>query len=161
VEKCGVNRNTFYYHFRDIPDAMEFAFKRELDQIIDKHLEIDSVLECLELVANLLDSNKKAMLHIYRSIPRDAFLTYLDHIFIYSITEALDKITEGTDLPADDKHLIIRFYKCMFVGAVLDWLDHGMNYDLPFDMNRLVALASENKIPWVLNSDAKQGAKRK
>ena len=20
VERCGVNRNTFYYHFRDIPD---------------------------------------------------------------------------------------------------------------------------------------------
>ena len=23
VERCGVNRNTFYYHFRDIPDAVE------------------------------------------------------------------------------------------------------------------------------------------
>ena len=22
VERCGVNRNTFYYHFRDIPDVM-------------------------------------------------------------------------------------------------------------------------------------------
>ena len=23
VEHCGVNRNTFYYHFRDIPDVVE------------------------------------------------------------------------------------------------------------------------------------------
>ena len=31
VERCGVNRNTFYYHFRDIPDVMHFALKREAD----------------------------------------------------------------------------------------------------------------------------------
>ena len=32
VERCGVNRNTFYYHFRDIPDVMYFALKREADR---------------------------------------------------------------------------------------------------------------------------------
>ena len=30
VERCGVNRNTFYYHFRDIPDVMYFASKSPL-----------------------------------------------------------------------------------------------------------------------------------
>ena len=29
VERCGVNRNTFYYHFRDIPDAVEAMVKEE------------------------------------------------------------------------------------------------------------------------------------
>lgn len=28
VERCGVNRNTFYYHFRDIPDVVEFIMKK-------------------------------------------------------------------------------------------------------------------------------------
>ena len=28
VERCGVNRNTFYYHFRDIPDVVEFILKK-------------------------------------------------------------------------------------------------------------------------------------
>ena len=31
VEHCGVNRNTFYYHFRDIPDAVEAMVKEELN----------------------------------------------------------------------------------------------------------------------------------
>ena len=26
VERCGVNRNTFYYHFRDISDVVESVF---------------------------------------------------------------------------------------------------------------------------------------
>ncbi len=33
VERCGVNRNTFYYHFRDIPDVVEFILKRKWDEI--------------------------------------------------------------------------------------------------------------------------------
>ena len=28
VERCGVNRNTFYYHFKDIPDVVEFILKK-------------------------------------------------------------------------------------------------------------------------------------
>ena len=34
VERCGVNRNTFYYHFRDIPDAVEAVVKEELKDIL-------------------------------------------------------------------------------------------------------------------------------
>ena len=34
VERCGVNRNTFYYHFRDIPDAVEAMVKGELNDIL-------------------------------------------------------------------------------------------------------------------------------
>ena len=33
VERCGVNRNSFYYHFRDIPDAVEAMVKEELNDI--------------------------------------------------------------------------------------------------------------------------------
>lgn len=33
VERCGVNRNTFYYHFRDISDVVEYALLREVDKV--------------------------------------------------------------------------------------------------------------------------------
>ena len=33
VEECGINRNTFYYHFQDIPDLIEAIAKEESDLI--------------------------------------------------------------------------------------------------------------------------------
>ena len=42
VERCGVNRNTFYYHFRDISDVVECALKREVDKAFEQPVEIDS-----------------------------------------------------------------------------------------------------------------------
>ena len=35
VERCGVNRNTFYYHFKDIPDVVEFILKKKWDEILE------------------------------------------------------------------------------------------------------------------------------
>ncbi len=78
VERCGVNRNTFYYHFRDISDVVESALLREVDNAFEHPVEVDSMLECLEVLVNLIGENKKAMLHIYCSVQRATFTSVLD-----------------------------------------------------------------------------------
>ena len=42
VERCGVNRNTFYYHFKDIPDVVEFILKKKWDEILE--LDADEII---------------------------------------------------------------------------------------------------------------------
>lgn len=34
TEGCGVNRQTFYYHFEDIPDLMAWSLRRNFDRVI-------------------------------------------------------------------------------------------------------------------------------
>lgn len=135
VERCGVNRNTFYYHFRDIPDVVEYIMKREADTIIEEQKSLKSVGECLDKVLLLFKENRKAMLHIYRSVQRDVFVQYLDSISQYMTTQYFDQVAEkeGTISPEKKKSLVY-FYKCLFVGIALDWLDHGMEYDLSADV---------------------------
>ncbi len=52
VERCGVNRNTFYYHFRDIPDAVEAMVKEELNDILKDQKVPESVSDCMEILVN-------------------------------------------------------------------------------------------------------------
>lgn len=40
VERCQVNRNTFYYHFRDIPSLTEHSIKDWTERVIKKQLRI-------------------------------------------------------------------------------------------------------------------------
>ena len=49
VEDCGINRNSFYYHFDDIPSLLEEMINREADRIIAEHSRIESIEECLEV----------------------------------------------------------------------------------------------------------------
>ena len=32
VEECGVNRQTFYYHFDDVYDLLEWVFEEDTEQ---------------------------------------------------------------------------------------------------------------------------------
>ena len=36
VDTCGITRNTFYYHFHDIPELVEVIVKEEAQAIIQK-----------------------------------------------------------------------------------------------------------------------------
>ena len=120
VERCGVNRNTFYYHFRDIPDAVEAMVREELNDLV-----------------NAVQKNKKAMIHLYRSIQRDVFADYLDHAAERVVEELINRAVGDFEMDQEDKHLVSRYYKCVFVGVILDWLRHDMDYDILSDMHKL------------------------
>ena len=42
VDECGINRNTFYYHFADIPELLETIIKEETDRVISSHSDVTS-----------------------------------------------------------------------------------------------------------------------
>ena len=43
VEDCGVNRNTFYYHFTDIPTLLQEIIIEEAVRIMEEYPTIDSM----------------------------------------------------------------------------------------------------------------------
>ena len=130
VERCGVNRNTFYYHFRDISDVVECALLREVDKAFERPVEVDSVLECLEVLVNLVGERKKAMLHIYCSVQRDTFTAALEKMCQYIVNEYVEHNFDREIMEKEDMKALMHFYKCVMTGIFLDWMDHRMSYDL-------------------------------
>lgn len=63
VELCQVNRNTFYYHFHDIPELLETTIKSDVDQIIQTNGHFGSPTDCLIPIVERCLIRKKAMLH--------------------------------------------------------------------------------------------------
>ena len=45
VEDCGINRNSFYYHFEDLPALVEEIVGEHLQALIRNHPTISSVEE--------------------------------------------------------------------------------------------------------------------
>ena len=76
VEDCGVNRNTFYYHFRDIPQLLESIISEEGERLIREYPQIDSMEQCLEAVIGFSLANRNVVLHIYHSVNRDIYEQY-------------------------------------------------------------------------------------
>ena len=127
VEDCGVNRNTFYYHFADVPDLVEAIVKEEADRIMQGYRGISSLEECLEAAIQLSLDHKRALLHIYNSANRDIYERYLLDICAYVAAAFVDNSAGDAALPACDREAVVMFYKCEIFGYVIDWLSSGMD----------------------------------
>ncbi len=141
VERCGINRNTFYYHFRDITDVMEFAFKREMDRIMETHLKADNVFDGLLQIVELLQENRRALLHIYRSLDRAVLQHQLDVMCEYIVSNYVLKARDYIDitkLSEEDQRLMRSYQKCLLMGILLDWMENGMKEDLVADMKHVM-----------------------
>lgn len=130
VDRCQVNRNTFYYHFEDIPSLTEYTIKDWADEIIQQHYKFGSPASCIMPLIQGCIKRKSAILHIYRSVHREAFMHYLDEINRHIVKAYVEYAAEEADVSTEDRDALLWFYKCTLTGTVLDWLDQGMTYDL-------------------------------
>ena len=140
VERCGVNRSTFYYHFRDIPDVAEFILKKKWDEILEAPQERTSITECVEEMSALIRENRKIMLNVYRSVKRHTFLIYLNDVASYIVTEYFNKNVHKFHLNEKEIQMLIKYYKCVFVGILMEWLDHGLEDDLGAEIREMLQL---------------------
>ena len=140
VDRCQINRNTFYYHFHDIPELLEITVKQEADDIIRSNSQFGSHLDCVKPFVELSLRRKRALLHIYRSLQREVLLKEAERIATYAVTEYIRTAAADLMISERDNVLLIRFYKCLLIGVMLDWLDDGMQYDLLAAASRLAEL---------------------
>ena len=140
VEDCGINRNSFYYHFEDLPALVEEIFGEQVQNLIQKHPTIGSVEECADAVIELVMENKRAVYHIYNSLSRDVFERDLMDACQYIVATYLKAEFAEKPISGEDLDVLIRFHKCACFGAVIDWLNGGMKDDIAGYFRRICAM---------------------
>lgn len=140
VEVCGINRNSFYYHFEDLPSLVDEIIGEQVQALIQKHPTISSVEECADAVIELVMENRRAIYHIYNSLSRDVFERYLMDACQYIVSTYLTAEFAEKPLDPRDMDALIRLHKCACFGSVIDWLNGGMKDDIAGYFRRVCAL---------------------
>ena len=140
VEDCGINRNSFYYHYQDLPSLVEEIVLEEADQIIQKYPEVESLEQCLAVAAEFALKNKKAALHLYHSTNRESFEKSLMRVCEHVVATYTDRILQGQSIDPEDRAVFIRYYKCECFGQMIDWMDSGMKKEALDQLHRLLQL---------------------
>ena len=130
VEDCGINRNSFYYHYQDLPSMIEEIILDEVNVIIRQNPTIDSLEECLNVAMSFVRENRRAAIHLYHSSNRDLFEQYLWKVSEYAVRTYISTALEPYSLKEGDIDIIIRMNKWECFGAVMDWLREGMKGDI-------------------------------
>lgn len=145
VEDCGINRNSFYYHFDDLPSLIRQSIDEEIHKIIFDKAQSDSLEEVLDLSVDFILAHKQACLNIYRSKHRDL----LEYNFLQICKRAVSDYLSRTyfkqnSFTQEQKDLIIYYYQCLLYGFLIDWVHNGLRYNIKKRLKDINILKAEN-----------------
>lgn len=129
AEDCGISRMTFYYHFKDIYDLVEWACEEDAKKILEGKDDYKTWTQgFLNLFEEVL-KNKPFILNVYRSVGREQVENYLYKIVYDLLLNVVEEKAQGMTVRDEDKEFVADFYKYAFVGLMLDWVKNGMKED--------------------------------
>ncbi|MSS63139.1 TetR/AcrR family transcriptional regulator [Velocimicrobium porci] len=126
VEECGVNRQTFYYHFQDIFDLLSWVFIQEANKTLQENRTCNTWKVGFLQTLCYIKEHKKLVLNVYRSVSRETLERYLYYATYGLLKHVIEEEAEGMCVAEKDKKFIADFYKYAFVGLVLEWIRLGL-----------------------------------
>ena len=129
TNKCGLNRQTFYYHFADIYDLVEWILLESADKVIGKNKTYKTWKEgYLDLYYFCLQ-HKKIIIYGYNSVNRRQVEKFLYSVAFDLLMNVANELCTDIKIRDEDKVYIVNFYKFAFVGILCEWIDKAMRED--------------------------------
>ena len=140
VDICNISRNTFYYHFQDIPRLLEEIIIDSANTLVKENDMVKSMSECIETAFAYVKANKKAVYHIYNSVDRSAYEDFVMKMCEHTATLLVREQLAGKGISDADRDALTYFVRCQFIGLCMDWTRNGMNDDISDKYHRSVNL---------------------
>jgi probable dihydroxyacetone kinase regulator len=144
TEDCGVSRMTFYYHFHDIYELVEWIFSDAASTLLE-HKDAYATWQAGFLrIFQILQENSNFIMNVYHHVSRDHLESYLHKVLFSLISVVVEQETEGMVVPEKDKRFVIDFYKYALTGIIMDWIRGNMKEDPECIVAAVSTLISDN-----------------
>ena len=129
TDDCGINRMTFYYHFKDIYDLVEWSCLEDAKRALDEKKTYDTWQQGLLQIFKAVQENKPFILNVYRCVHREQVEKYLQPLVDQLLLNVINEEAAGITVRDEDKQFIAQVYSYMFIGLMLDWIKDDMHED--------------------------------
>lgn len=140
IAQCHISRQTFYYHFKDIMDVLEWTFRRATQELVEQSLNAEDRLKALTAYITLVRQNRtklKKLIYSRRWVQIEGML--VEAVTVYLAELARNRVP-GIELSVDDLEVMLTFYACGMVGVLLQYVDKpNLNEEkLVIQMERII-----------------------
>lgn len=149
TETCGVNRMTFYYHFKDIYDLVEWIFDDSIQNVLSDKQTYGTWENGLLEVIKAYEENRYLILNVYHYVGVEYIVTYLNKTIYQMIYQVVENHAKDMNISDDDKEMIAEFYKFAIVGMLMDWIYKGMK-EKPERIVENISIVSSGNVDEVL-----------
>lgn len=147
---CGISRMTFYYHFQDIYDLVEWACEEDAARAIAGNKTADTWQTGLLDTFLALRENKPFIASIYHDMSREQVERFLVPVVSDLVKSVVDEHAARRHVREQDRDFIARFFAHALIGTVLDWIARDMRDD-PQQLVQRVATIADGAIETALD----------
>ncbi len=142
TESCGLNRQTFYYHFQDKFDLVNWIYYNELIVTVTDQLSYDN---CMEKVLQMLQKMKEEeyfYVNTLKANVKNEFEEYLIKVTSDLFYVIIGRIAQR-DIQMDENEIrfIAEFYSYGITGTITAWVSKGMKQSPEYVTSQLRSLA--------------------
>ena len=144
TEDCGINRMTFYYHFKDIYDLVEWSCQEDASKALAGNKTYETWQQGFLQLFKAVQDNKPFIMNVYRSVSREQVETYLYKLTYELLIGVVREKAAGMSVREEDMDFIATVYQYAFVGLMLDWIKNDMKGEPEVIVDRLAQVMHGN-----------------
>ena len=131
VKECQINRKTFYYHFEDIYDLLEWHLEQEVSTITNSMNTLDDFDTAFRISLDYMENNS----YIYNCADDSYFCDkMMDFIIKLIYPIGMDNITQleqryNKELDCEYKQFLAEMLSKIAALSIIDSIKHKNHYD--------------------------------
>src|SRR5512140_1225848 len=122
VADCGVNRQTFYYHFEDIYSLLRWMYQTEILDNVSEYKTYATWQEGFLRVFYYVRDNRAFFNNTLYSLGRESLDDFLYNVTFSLLDGVVDEVSQGMNVSEEDKKFIVDFYTHAFVSLLVTWM---------------------------------------
>lgn len=130
-EDCGINRKTFYYHFKDIYDLLKWTLEQDSLVVVN---QFDVTVDYEKIICTLMDyvdKNRVLLAHAYSAIGKNGFERFFFTNFQRVSQEVIEKaaVKQNVQISSEYKEFLCCFYSNALCGLLVAWFLERNRFD--------------------------------
>lgn len=118
TDDCGISRMTFYYHFKDIYDLVEWSCFEDARKALQENKTYETWQQGYLQIFEEVKKNKPFIMNVYKCVHREQVEKYLQPLVNNLVLNVINEEAQNTNVTEDDKLFISQIYSCVL------WLDN-------------------------------------
>ena len=138
VEKCGISRQAFYYHFSDLYAVVDWILQEKLEGL--NQLSISQWWDMINQVMEELYVNRVVVLNAYRAYERSYVEYRLRQWMRLPIQMQVENAARRHRVTQEQKEFVTELCTQGLVNLMLNWMDRGINSPFTDRLDDLYAI---------------------
>ncbi len=125
TDGCGLNRQTFYYHFQDIYSLLEWICQEEAVTFF-KQQKITTVRDGLAEFLSYFKENEAVCASAINVLGDERFRAFVYSGLHDQMHSIVDEFSAELQVPDKCKAFVVQFYTISFTAYLVEWIRSGL-----------------------------------